>query len=75
MNRLLKAAGHPDDRGLRSSTVKRFNKLIFVDEDDNSRAPIAKYHYEIPSLGPLDIGQRTRYLYFGTGEPRRLRRC
>ena len=32
----------PDDRGLRSSTVKRFNKLIFVDEDDNSRAPMAK---------------------------------
>ena len=45
--------------------MKRFNKLIFVDEDDNSRAPMAKIIMKSKFLlGPLDIESRGLIVLF-----------
>lgn len=45
--------------------MKHYNKLIFVDEDDNSRAPMAKIIMKSKFLlGPLDIESRGLVVLF-----------
>jgi protein-tyrosine-phosphatase len=45
--------------------VKRYNKLIFVDDDDNSRAPMAKIIMKSKFLlGPLEVESRGLVVLF-----------
>ena len=45
--------------------MKRYNKLIFVDDDDNSRAPMAKIIMRSKYLlGPMEVESRGLVVLF-----------